>query len=492
MINVPLLIILPVIAVFVIAIAGRKKAWVADTVIMATLCSGLWLWAGIMRSLPKSGHAVYYVGGWPQLTGISLYVDGLTLFFLVMVQSLVLIAAMCQVNRTYSGGSRWKMYALWLCMVSGLEGVLVAGDIFTLFVFGEAAACAGYGLVAMEGEKKSLVRAFQYMLVGILSSALILFAIALCYVFVSTLSMPDIALQIAMRCAGLSLFDPVNSVVLFIALLLVVGICSKAASALWFYGVGKTTGTRNVVVGILMPLISGYVFLRIFYSVIAYGRQIVWVLATGGAFFIIGGVITAISRKDADRCALLHMLSELVFVAFGVSIGTPLGIAAGLVHLINISIAGLLVSLSRGMNRNIAEGASGCGGLFRLTTAAGFMSLSGIPPFAGFWSKIIIIFSAWQAGYREYAVLAFIIGFVGILSFMQKRVSMFYRPSGRQPFVPARTPAATRLAMVILGLLCLGANLLWIPGLRSAFIMPAVRTIIEGTGIVPEAGRVTP
>ena len=94
-------------------------------------------------------------------------------------------------TKQYSGEE--KYYALFCLMLAGMYGVVIAGDIFNLFVFLEIASIASYTLVAFGIEKQQLEATFKYQILGGVSSLIILTAIGFIYWTTGTLNLADIA-----------------------------------------------------------------------------------------------------------------------------------------------------------------------------------------------------------------------------------------------------------------------------------------------------------
>ena len=95
--------------------------------------------------------------------------------------------------------SKWKFYTLFLLMMAGMNGVVVTGDIFNLFVFLEIASVASYALVAFGTERHELEAAFKYTVMSTVGSLFILLGIVFLYSYTSTLNMADMANVLAQK-----------------------------------------------------------------------------------------------------------------------------------------------------------------------------------------------------------------------------------------------------------------------------------------------------
>ena len=87
----------------------------------------------------------------------------------------------------------WLFEALFLLMTAAMNGVVLAGDLFNLFVFLEVAAIASYALVAFGCESEELEAAFKYLILGTVGSAFILLGVTVLYSLTGHLNMARIA-----------------------------------------------------------------------------------------------------------------------------------------------------------------------------------------------------------------------------------------------------------------------------------------------------------
>ena len=111
------------------------------------------------------------------------------------------------------------------------------------------------------------------------------------------------------------------------------------------------------------------------------------------------------------------------------------------------------------------------------------MAISGIPPFNGFFSKLLIILAAIQAKFYLLAALAVIVSIITLASFMKfQRYAFFGGPQKRYKGNTVReVPFFMAFAMVVMALLCLGLSLLMVPPIREAVLQPAVDILLGNT-----------
>ena len=190
---IPLFVIIPLASAFIISLLGKKIYGVADFigVLSSFLLCGLSLLS--VQFFNTTGVMTYSVGGWNPPLGIGLVLDGLTAFMLVTVNLIAFCVTLYSVNYMERFTAKWKFYTLFLLMVAGMNGVVVTGDLFNLFVFLEIASVASYALVAFGTERHELEAAFKYAIMGTIGSLFILLGIAFLYSYTSTLNMADMA-----------------------------------------------------------------------------------------------------------------------------------------------------------------------------------------------------------------------------------------------------------------------------------------------------------
>jgi multicomponent Na+:H+ antiporter subunit D len=166
-----------------------------------------------------------------------------------------------------------------------------------------------------------------------------------------------------------------------------------------------------------------------------------------------------------------------------------LAITGGIYHLINHAAFKGLLFLNAGAieytigTRNLKE----MGGLSRLmpvTSATSFiasMSISGIPPFNGFFSKLIIIIAAIMARFYLLAALAVIVSIVTLASFLKFQRYAFYNKSDdkKDDQRIKEVPFPMMFSMVVLSIVCILLSLLVIPEIRDQILTPAINILTD-------------
>ncbi|MBU2063769.1 MAG: monovalent cation/H+ antiporter subunit D family protein [Candidatus Omnitrophica bacterium] len=483
---IPFFVIIPLAGAFLLSLFGRRARWVPDFAAMVAAILLCYLSLLSARLYNTYGLLKYSVGAWMPPVGIGMVLDGLTAFLLVTVNLVTLCVTVFSINYMEKYTSKWKFYTLFLLMVAGMNGVIITGDLFNMFVFLEIASVASYALVAFGTEKHELEAAFKYAIMGTVGSLFILLAIAFLYTYTSTLNMADMANILAEKGS--------SQIVLMASVLFIMGLGLKAALVpfhAWLPDAHPSAPApiSAMLSGVLIKSLGVYTLCRIFFNVIGLTESISSILMLLGVISMVIGVFLAIGQWDFKRLLAYHSISQIGYVMLGIGLGTPLGILGGLFHLFNHSIFKSLLFLNSGAveystgTRDLKE----MGGLSEKmpitsgTSLVASMSIAGVPPFNGFWSKLLIIFALVEAGRYGYAFWAVIASILTLSSFMKVMKYAFFGELNRKWDKVKEVPFLMKLSMVMLAFICIAGGLLIYGGIGDMFLKPAAEAMLTGT-----------
>ncbi len=142
----PLFVAVPLGMAFLTPLFSRW--WKAFPDVAGNLATGCVMVLSLL-ALPFAGRTtVYYVGGWEPVNGIPIgihmAVDGLTVLMLLVVNVVAFLSTLYSVSYMKRYTDKAKYTTLFLLMVTGLNGVVISGDLFNIFVFFEITAIACY------------------------------------------------------------------------------------------------------------------------------------------------------------------------------------------------------------------------------------------------------------------------------------------------------------------------------------------------------------
>jgi len=207
-----------------------------------------------------------------------------------------------------------------------------------------------------------------------------------------------------------------------------------------------------------------------------------------GVLSMMIGVFLAVGQWDFKRLLAYHSISQVGYIILGLGLATPLGILGGLFHLFNHSIFKSLLFLNSGAvdyalnTRDLKK----MGGLREVmpttsnTSLIASMSIAGIPPFNGFWSKLIIIIACVQAGHPIYALWAVVGSILTLASFTKVQKYAFFGTLRDELKKIKEVPLSMKASMIVLSILCVIGGLLYAPILRDVFLGAATKAVALG------------
>lgn len=506
----PLLVAIPLGGGFLMPIIGRLTGSRRAAAALPIAVAGAVLALGLVALFATTGPVVEWAGGWKFPIGISLVADGLSRLLLVIIATVSLAALIFSMDymMRYTGPSLY--YGLFLLMLAGMNGVVLAGDLFNLFVFLEVAGIASYALVAFGTEADELEASLKYLVLGTVASAFLLVGIALVYNVTGHLNWAKIAEVV--RAGG----GPSTPLYVAVAFFLM-GFGLKAAIVpfhAWLPDAHPSAPApiSAMLSGVLIKASGVYALTRVVFSVFGVSEVLGWVLIALGAASMVVGVFLAVGQWDFKRLLAYHSISQMgyVILALGAAAAMQargdvpaavvgLAVFGGLFHLVNHAIFKSLLFLCSGS----VEYATGTrqlkllGGIGRrmpvtavcLRIAA--FSISGIPPLNGFWSKLIIVLALVLGKFYILAGVTVVVSFMTLLSFAKvQRYVLGGEPT--QATEDAReVPFGMCVASLALAVLCFASSLIaFVPSVRAHLLDPAVRVVqgIAAPAEEPEVG----
>jgi multicomponent Na+:H+ antiporter subunit D len=462
-----------------------------------------------LRSI-GSPSACYHMGGWIPPVGIALMSDGLTVLLLVAVNvaGFLCIVFSLPYMRAYTGLD--KYYALFMLMVTGMNGLVVTADVFNLFVFLEIASIASYALVAFGIEADELEAGFKYLVLGSVASTMVLFAIGTVYAVTGSLNIADISREIATNHST----GDLNPALLLSAAFFLMGFGLKAALVpfhAWLPDAhpAAPAPVSSMLSGVVIKSLGVYAMCRVFFNMFGFSPSLPSsviiansMIAFAVASIVLGGLL-AIGQWDFKRLLAYSSIGQVGYIVLGIGVGARvlatggdaavagLAILGGLFHLINHTAFKSLLFLSSGA----IQYATGTRDMKRLgglklrmpvtssTTTLGALSIAGVPPFAGFWSKLIIIVATIRAGHPAIASIAIAMAFVTLVYYVKVQREIIFGAVRGAVEKAREVPAVMCVPLVILAAVCVGFGLLY-PGVGSRILEPARDALMDGAAYV--------
>jgi hydrogenase-4 component F len=367
---------------------------------------------------------------------------------------------------------RLSVFYGWLMLfLSTMLWACTSNNIIMLYVAVEASTIASGLLVAFYWDKRALEAGYKYLMLLTVGITFALFGCVLVYAA---------GASVLGGSKGLLLSDlrsvtggfPVATVVLASAFL-IVGFGTKAGLAPfhpWLPDAHAEAPTPvSALLSGVMLKVAIYALVRtvsLFYP--GFSSISMFVLALG-VFTLVIGDIMALAQDDLKRMLAYSSVSQMGYVLMGFGIGTPLGIFAGVFHLLNHALAKSLLFLSTGAVtystgvRRISD----LGGLAKkmpVTTFcffAGALAIAGIPPFNGFQSKLALFVAGAGAGVWWAVIFGLAGSLITLLVLLRAAKAVFWGKMSGAVSGPTvkEAPLTVTVPMVVLAVLCLGIGL---------------------------------
>jgi len=380
--------------------------------------------------------------------------DGYARFFKILFAVTLAVAALLSVRHLDAERVRpAEFYALLLLASTGMMLAASALDLLTLYLGLELMTLCSYILVGITRDRPtSNEAAIKYFLLGSFASALFLYGIGLAYGVTGAMEFAAIASALSERRLGQ------NPLLLVSVALLAGGLAFKIAAVPFHaWAPDAYQGASAPVAAFLAAgsKAAGLAALGRVCLVAFAPEQRIWsvILVGLAALSMAIGSLLAVSQSDMKRLLAYSSISHAGYALLGLISGTPEGASATMTYafvyaFMTLGAFGVVIGLGeRG------ESLAGYHGLAATSPViAGLMflfllSLTGIPPTAGFAAKFGVILSAVRAGHIALAVLAVACSVVS--AFFYLRIAVLMYMTEPQGLAPGRFPAAVSAALAV-------------------------------------------
>ena len=433
--------------VFVLA-----AAWVQRS----SLFAGLTVLAAVI-----AGVASYLLLPADPITGFDemIVVDDYSQFFKVVIASALAVTTLLSVSRVDDERFRPAEYhALLLLAATGMMFAASAIDLLTLYLGLELTTLCSYILVGITVEKPaSNEAAIKYFLTGSFASALLLYGIALTY-GVTGGATDFVSISRALSASGAG-----SSYILLAAIGLLGGGLAFKVAAVPFHAWAPDayTGASAPVAAFLATAskAAGLAALgRV--CIVAFQSEsgvLSVVLSALAGLSIIAGSVIALSQTDMKRLLAYSSIAHAGYALLGFIAGTTEGASATMTYtflyvFMTLGAFGVVIALGERGGRlsgfqGLAAQRPGMAALMLLF----LLSLTGIPPTAGFAAKFVVILSVIRAGNVTLAVVAVVCSVISAFVYLRVAVLMYMKePTEPEPSAcPPEVSAALAVAALV-------------------------------------------
>jgi len=364
-----------------------------------------------------------------------------------------------------------EYYFILTLIIGSLIGLAFAGNLILIYIFWEIAAIGTWRLVGFYREPEPVKFANKAFIMTFFGASLMLLGFILIYGKYETFNLTELSDK------------PISGIALSLIFL---GIIAKSATLplqTWLPDAYPAApSSMSALLASTVDKIGLVVFARIFIQTGGISYPGILILAAI-SFLVAGGA--ALMETDMKRIIAYSTIAQMGAILIGLGLMEKMGVVAGLLLILTHALAKAGLFLGAGIverscgERDIRK----LGGLIRTMPLTGVvflvccLSIIGIPPFIGFYSKFWLVSASVKTGHLWLAALI-IVGSIFTLLYLLRLFNAVFL--GETKFAPAREDNKLMVApVVILGVLSLllGLFITYTMGL----VEPAAEELIRRT-----------
>jgi len=347
---------------------------------------------------------------WIPMVGIKvgIYVDPLSVLFVSLISFFSLVIIIYSIGYMAGEEGLTRYYFFIILFIGAMNGLVISDNFFQMFIFWEMVGLCSYSLVSFYNKKPDAVKAgMKVFLMTRVGDVCFLAAIVLLYTSVGSFSFSFIIAHID------TVPLPTLNAVAFLVLGGAIAKSSQLPLHTWLYSAMEApTSVSALLHGATMVKAGVYLLARLF---VLYGSRIslipIWLSCVSwiGAITGLIGAILALHTNDIKGVPAYSTVSQIGFMIAAIGSATSpasLGWFAGLFHMFShaffqglgfLAIGGIVHSVGTRDMRQM-------GGLRKqmpitfILCVIVVLARTGVPPFASFFSKGLILTSLWSSG----------------------------------------------------------------------------------------------
>lgn len=412
------IILVPAIGAFILPLAGRISAGLRNSLALALVSVSFIL---TLTFLPAAlnGQVITFSHNFNSFISFNFTADALAVFMALVSSLTGLIIILYSFDYISHYQNQNEYYTMVVLFLGSMMGIIYSANLIFLYIFWELTAICSWRLIGFFRSKNDVLRADKAFLVTFLGALIMLMGFIMIYQQSGSF---DLAV-----CKAYFKTNPLANIAV---LLILAGILSKSATLpfqTWLpdAGVAPSPVTALLHAAVLVK-IGVYVYARLLvatFSIEAFWHTVVpWIAAVSAVV----SAAAALIETDFKRIVAYSTVSQIGFIFFGLSIGNEVGITGGLLYILmhGLAKAGLFLSAGIVEQNTHTKDITKLGGLIKgmPVTAVAFLfcafSVMGLPPFGGFFSKLMVFMGGVQSG-------QFLVSFVFLLGACMTVVYLF-------------------------------------------------------------------
>ncbi|WP_180684074.1 complex I subunit 5 family protein [Tepidicella baoligensis] len=446
---------------------------------------GMLLFFGCAVALVDTAHhgvaAQAVFGGWGAPFGIEFHVDR-TGAAMVLITAIMGLASLVFMASDADCEPRHPLLLpLMFGVLAGVGGSFATADLFNLYVWFEVMLICAVGIFAIGGRIDQLDGTFKYFVLNIFGTLLLLVAVGMIYGATGHLNYTALA-QAAPQLSPWV-------VTLLVSGLMLAFLVKAGAFPLFAWLPASYHTLPAPVLALfagLLTKVGVYAVLRSVGDIFAPAPDLVYVvlgwIAAGTMLF---GVLGAAYHWDMRRILAFHIVSQIGYILLGVALASEAGNAATLFYTLHHIVVKANLFLIAAMiwrltgNYDLRK----IGGLYKVKPLLGVLflipalSLVGIPPLSGFWSKLLVLQEAIAQGRIAWTVIALIVSVLTLYSMVKIWMEAFWKSHPDEHWTLPRTPNLWPAWVATLGLAAVTLSISFNPQFLVEYAQAAAQTL---------------
>lgn len=374
-------------------------------------------------------------GNWDAPFGIVFVADMFAAAMVLITGIMAVAVGVYGLNGDIEPRENAFYHLLYQGLLLGVTGAFLTGDIFNLYVWFEVLLISSFGLITLGSEPRQIDGAIKYAFLNLIATTLFLIATGYLYGVFGTLNMADIAAKAAAGREHLPLMT--------LATLYLLAFGMKAAAFPVNFWLPASYHTPKVVVSALfaglLTKVGIYALLRTLVMLFPVEREALsFVIALIGVATMLVGALGALGQSDIRRLLGYVVISGIGVMLAGLSLGSPGGIGGAIFYALHSMVvmtalymaAGLAGRLAGSFDLNRLGGLYTRSALFSALSLVLFFAVSGLPPFSGFWPKVMVAKAAIDIGAWWLTAAVFLTGFLTTIALGRVFLLAYWRPAG--------------------------------------------------------------
>ena len=356
-----------------------------------------------------------------------------SLIFLFCIGMVVFVSVMTAIRTIDSKKSSYVN--LLMTLLVSMNGMILVNDLFSLYVFLDVVGISSFVMIAMFQSRKGLEGSIKYLVISQLASIFILAGLAFVFMKTGSLAYKDVG-SVLLEDKS----DP-QTLLMYVALILMITGAAVKTGVVPFHSwlpdahQSADTAISILLSGIVIKIAGVYSFI-VLTDLFKDVRAIQISLAAIGMVSIVVGALLALRQNHFKRIMAYSSVSQMGYILLGLSTGSTLGLIGAIAHVFSHAVfkstlftnAAALHEQTGTLDINEMGGLQGRMPVTSFSSMIAFLSTAGIPPFAGFWSKLLIIMALWGAGNHILAGCALCASILTAAYFLRIQRKVFFGP----------------------------------------------------------------